>query len=568
VRPVRESPKRDQEAPKIPRPRYLQVYPMKNLFSASLSLVLAVPATGQLPCQVQKLVSPNGSGTDFGSQVALHGTRAAIAAPFARVGQSPSAGVVWTYTIASGVLQTPAAISALDAASEDYFGRAISLWQDRLVVGATGDDDQGPNSGSAYVFEIESGVWTQKAKLLPPAGSSGTAHAFVVDIDGDVAIVTGNGQLMSPGYVHVHERTGGTWNYTTTLTAPQGNPADLFGLSAAVSGDTIAVGAPAHKVGVFGQAGAVYVYRRIGGTWSFEQEVTAAVPKFGASLGVSVTVSGDELLAGAHAEELGTGRVHVFTRAGTQWTATQLLQASDSHGADFFGIEIALDGDRAWISSNGNTDVPGVKFAAYEFRRSGGTWQQSTKLEPLDPPFPYYPGFGRRLALSGGFALASSQTGAPPSTPTPDEEAFLFATSGFGCAQIAAAPSGVSLLIGGTQDMTLSLPAFAGKPYLVVGSSSWIPGVSAGTPVDGLLVPLTVDSWTLFTLQNANQPPMFSATLGVLDAHGNAQPKLKFPNTLPGSLVGITLHHAALVLEPSIPQVVASTGAVGWKLYP
>ena len=45
-----------------------------------------------------------------------------------------------------------AKLTASDAADEDWFGRSVSVDGDTAVVGAYRDDDNGVQSGSAYVF--------------------------------------------------------------------------------------------------------------------------------------------------------------------------------------------------------------------------------------------------------------------------------------------------------------------------------------------------------------------------------------------------------------------------------
>ena len=52
-----------------------------------------------------------------------------------------------------------AKLTAADGAANDAFGGSVAIDGDTIVVGANGDDDGGSNSGSAYVFEDDSGWW-------------------------------------------------------------------------------------------------------------------------------------------------------------------------------------------------------------------------------------------------------------------------------------------------------------------------------------------------------------------------------------------------------------------------
>ena len=52
-----------------------------------------------------------------------------------------------------------------DGASEDFFGYSVGFEGNTAVFGAWGDDDNGRDSGSAYVFTRTSGIWTEQQKL-------------------------------------------------------------------------------------------------------------------------------------------------------------------------------------------------------------------------------------------------------------------------------------------------------------------------------------------------------------------------------------------------------------------
>ena len=47
-----------------------------------------------------------------------------------------------------------AKLTASDGAAYDYFGDSVAVSGDTAVVGAYGDDDNGSDSGSAYVFQL------------------------------------------------------------------------------------------------------------------------------------------------------------------------------------------------------------------------------------------------------------------------------------------------------------------------------------------------------------------------------------------------------------------------------
>src|SRR5262249_29129235 len=149
---------------------------------------------------------------------------------------------------------------------------------------------------------------------------------------------------------------------------------DSFGFSIALSADgsTLAVGAFAEDSSATGingnqasdaaaDAGAVYVFRRSGTTWSQEAYVKASNTNAGDEFGFSVALSADgsTMAVGAVSEDSSStgingnqtndlasasGAVYVFTRSGTTWTQQAYVKASNTGVNDDFGADVALSG--------------------------------------------------------------------------------------------------------------------------------------------------------------------------------------------------------------------------------
>ncbi len=81
----------------------------------------------------------------------------------------------------------------------DAFGYSVALSGDILVVGATQDDDQGTDSGAAYVFtgNPDTSSWEQTQKLISP-GETEDGHNFgySLSIDGATAVVGSQGETV------------------------------------------------------------------------------------------------------------------------------------------------------------------------------------------------------------------------------------------------------------------------------------------------------------------------------------------------------------------------------------
>ena len=80
-----------------------------------------------------------------------------------------------------------AKLTASDGAADDQFGLSVGLSGNTAIVGAHMDDDNGVNSGSAYLFDVTSG--SQLAKLTPSDGATYDTFGISVALSGNLAIV-------------------------------------------------------------------------------------------------------------------------------------------------------------------------------------------------------------------------------------------------------------------------------------------------------------------------------------------------------------------------------------------
>jgi hypothetical protein len=131
-------------------------------------------------------------------------------------------------------------------------------------VGAFGDDDNGTDSGSAYVFERSDSSWNEIAKLTASDGASGDYFGLSVSISGDYAIVGAYGDddndAPYSGSAYVFERSDSSWNEIAKLTASDGTSWDQFGRSVSISGDYAIVGAFADYANGNYYSGSAYVF--------------------------------------------------------------------------------------------------------------------------------------------------------------------------------------------------------------------------------------------------------------------------------------------------------------------
>jgi hypothetical protein len=100
--------------------------------------------------QAKLLASDGAAGDRFGRSVAVYGETAVIGA----WKDDTSSGSAYVFTRTGGVWTEQAKLLASDGAASDYFGFNVALEGRTAVIGAFGDDDNGEDSGSAYVFRL------------------------------------------------------------------------------------------------------------------------------------------------------------------------------------------------------------------------------------------------------------------------------------------------------------------------------------------------------------------------------------------------------------------------------
>jgi uncharacterized repeat protein (TIGR01451 family) len=368
-----------------------------------------------------KLIAVDGAGSDaFGYSTALSGDTALVGALNATVNDHARQGAAYVFTRVGTAWIFQQKLTALDGAAYDNFGFRVALSGDTALVGAdaavvSGNGEQ----GAAYVFTRSGITWSQQQKLTASDGAAGDIFGSSTALSGDTALVgaweaTVNGHL-GQGAAYVFTRSGATWSQHQKLTASDGAAGDVFGYSAALSGDTALVGAIFAKVGSNSDQGAAYVFTRSGTTWSQQQKLTASDGASYDRFGNSAALSGDTALVGAVNAKIGSnsdqGAAYVFTRSGTTWSQQQKLTAADGAASDNFGYSVALSGNTALVGADGATvNGHAEQGAAYLFNRSGTTWSQQQKLIASDGATD--DSFGFSAALSGDTALV----GAPSAT--------------------------------------------------------------------------------------------------------------------------------------------------------
>lgn len=287
-------------------------------------------------------------------------------------------------------------LSAGDRAAGDYAGYAVAASESTAVVGAFGKNGF---EGAAYVYARNGASWVQQAKLTPEDGSANTYFGVSVALSRDTVLIGASGSGDYRGAAYVFVRRGTTWTQQAKLTAADGATGDTFGGSVALHGDTALIGAFAKN----NWAGAAYIFNRQGRTWTQQAKLA---PADGASqdyFGWSVALRRNTAIVGAYGQNANRGAAYAYSRGGTAWTLQEKLTAPDGSPNDYFGYSVAVSETLAAVGAYGKG---GFRGSVYVFRQSGTSWTQRTQIAPSDG----IPGdeFGYSVAVHGPTVLVGS----------------------------------------------------------------------------------------------------------------------------------------------------------------
>ncbi len=200
-------------------------------------------------------------GAEFGWSVSLSGDRAIIGTRF---GNSSDAIEEFVGTASifefDGISSWTESIklSADDGREFDEFGYSVSISGDYALVGAQEDDDNGNNSGSAYVFKFDGSTWSQIQKLHANDASAGSNFGSAVSLSGNQALIGANAadvNGINAGAAYVFQMTNNTWTQTQKYMASDAASDNSFGDAIGFSGANAIIGSPGDM------SGSAYIFR-------------------------------------------------------------------------------------------------------------------------------------------------------------------------------------------------------------------------------------------------------------------------------------------------------------------
>ncbi|MCI5132527.1 MAG: hypothetical protein D3904_13690 [Candidatus Electrothrix sp. EH2] len=289
----------------------------------------------------QKLIADDKTvGDFFGCSVAIYGDTIIIGSRH----NDSYEGAAYVFTRTGSVWSQKQKLQAPDRASNDYndnFGSTVSIYGDTAVIGATGMSN---SNGAAYVFTRTGGVWSPQQKLTADDGAAGDFFGQAVAIYDDTVVVGVMHDDSEKGATYVFTRIGSVWSQKQKLIADDGAAGDYFGCSVSMDGDTLLIGAYCNN----NYKGSVYVFIRTGGVWSQQQKLIAGDGCSDDWFGCSVALHGDTSIIGAYNDD-NVGSAYIFTRTNGLWTKQAKLMVRT--GPHHFGESVAVSEDAAVISA-------------------------------------------------------------------------------------------------------------------------------------------------------------------------------------------------------------------------
>jgi hypothetical protein len=351
-------------------------------------------------------------------------------------GRASGRGAAYLFVVGGGHWQEVAIPGASDAADEDWFGRSAAISSDTIVVGAHGEDSAGSSGGAAYIFtrnRYGADNWGEVKKLVALDGQDGDYFGYAVAISGDTIVVgaygeDGGGNNRGAAYVFARNYDPGNpstpladnWGQVKKLHAIDAENIDWFGYSVAISADTVVAGAPGEDSGG-NLSGAAYLFERNQGgkdNWGQAKKLTASDAAEGDFFGRSLAVSTDTVVVGAIYEGgAGTARgaAYVFARnqggVAESWGQVKKLTASDTADEDCFGRAVAISWDTILVGADREDGGGSDWGAAYLFERNQGgkdNWGQMKKLTASDAADEDQ--FGISVAISGDTVVVGAWT--------------------------------------------------------------------------------------------------------------------------------------------------------------
>lgn len=252
--------------------------------------------------------------------------------------------------------------------SYDYLGRSVNLSGDVAIVGAYGVDDYGSESGAAYIFTKPDSGWydtTETAKFTYSGGNTGDRFGLSVAISGETAVVGAYKADNDYGLACIFTKPDSGWCDTTETAVLEPSSSGYFGYSVDICGDDIIVGAYRSSYSSSSNVGLAYLFSKPKNGWNDIENIEShrLLPNSFQStmyLGYSVSISGDAVVLSSYG-----GQSRLYLKPADGWT--EMTETKILNEADYYGSSISNYGGNILIGAFIDSDAGAESGATYAY---------------------------------------------------------------------------------------------------------------------------------------------------------------------------------------------------------
>ncbi|WP_422107040.1 T9SS type A sorting domain-containing protein [Winogradskyella sp.] len=312
-----------------------------------------------------------------------------------------------------------------------YANNAVSLSSDgtTVAVGATGNDDNGAESGHVRIYKNEFGVWTQVGQDID-GEAAGDLSGYSVSLSNDGTIVaigaTGNdGSGLLSGHVRIYNynNTSNIWvQMGQDIHGESSGDASGFSIDLSSDGNIIAIGAPNNNLGgsIF-RAGhtRIYMYHETTNTWQqIGDDIDGIQDYYGFGRSVSLSDNGSIIAIGAFEGGVNNpnnfGHVKIYKNIANTWIQVgNTIIGENPNDESGWSVSLSSDGTHVAIGAPHNDGGTGLNLSLghiriFSYSEVSDSWNQiGQDIDPVTPER----SFGTCVSLSSNGSIVAVGTG-------------------------------------------------------------------------------------------------------------------------------------------------------------
>ena len=384
----------------------------------------------------------------LGTAIAVSETTAVVAATYSN---TKTTGAVYLYDASENWRLSSELTSQV---SDDNFARKVALVDNNLFISADRDDNQ---RGAVYVFErspTNSQQWQQITKLTAPDGEDGDRFGRALTIVNDKLYI--GAPLHQQGKVYIFSRAENQqWQFESSI-EPEDVQALRFGEAIAQHNNTLIIGAPytdannstaknrvikprfaISKGDTFDpgtESGAIFVYEKINNNWQYHSRIGATNRETGDHLGEQIAIENDSIIASIKQkdifDDLRAGAVYVYKKQGDNWLEDTALVADVPNLGGLFGQSIDLFDGHIFVGAS-KANLQGFSSGQVTIfsKNNSETWQTISWKHPQ--PLQSHEQLGLSLAVAENHFLVASKNSVRvfQNNPLTDSPANFYSSS-------------------------------------------------------------------------------------------------------------------------------------------